>query len=142
MDIPAAQWSESDEGARSLVASSASISDGVAERELCVGTPGINIHAQAEPDWMPVWYVSGDEAEWRSIYADDAGCPEHGDRRSVEASPDRLGSLPTLNVWMLSCGVMKYHEFTPNDARALQAILREWLLAVDSNNRDRTGGGS
>lgn len=117
-----------------------SISDGIADREFCIGTtPGLNIHAQAEPDWMPVWTVDGDEAEWRARYADDAGSPEYGDRRSIEASPDRLGSLPTLNVWFNDGYSVKYHELTPNDARALQAILREWLLAVDSCDPQKSG---
>lgn len=102
---------------------------GVAETALGVtgiGTPGLNPHAQAEPGWLPVWVVDGDDARWESW-----GFTDDGEWR-LESEPE---SGPRLEVTVSELGVHRAISLCPESARALMAMCQQWLASLDA-----TGG--
>lgn len=111
-----------------------SISDGIADREFCIGTtPGLNIHAQAEPSWLPVWTLDGNDAAWVAKGTD------HDGEWELRCEPDDSEHIgPTLSVFQhsISCSLI---TLTPDQARALRHTLGEWLLAVDSCDAEKSG---
>lgn len=109
------------------------ITGGVAEITLGIdATPGLNIHAQAEPSWYPVWTVDGDEARWIAKGEGTDGEWE------IDAEPEYGECLGHhLDLYLTQLGVMRGVTVSPDQMRALIAIGRDWLAAVESQSETK-----
>lgn len=102
--------------------------DNMAESALGVtgiGTPGLNPHAQAEPMWLPVWTVDGDEARWVA-----KGHGVNGEWL-IKAAPWQSVPLGAgLDIQTLELGIAKNLTVSPEQMLALIEIGRLWLASL------------